>query len=427
MTILDFKNFITEVFRPTNTVEDTAKIIYTIQDIEVELDIVYLQTVLSNIDNLQKNETELYNNKYYEILIRNNSRILMSSDREFKSEDITNKVKYEINKPTDEYIIYFINEYIQAIRRQTPTQPLRRFFDTFRLRRMRERNENQPSLFPYTVFEMIKDSVMRLDTIKIFSENILTKTQFERNSLAYLFNIGYNRSNSIYPLKSLDEFLSPIRIGFIRRSSSDEIEAPRRHYHNDLIFHYQKGISSESLDHQYLSFYHIFEHFFDTIYNEDLINKIKTELTLPSFSYKRTKDIEGLIKIIKNRFISNNEDLRIKSEQDALELTLKKLIPEIKEIKNDNVYLNSSLIDYFSNKECPFSKGKKVNFNSENEQEIYSSLAQRIYKTRNSIVHSKDNDKEKYTPFKDDKDLVAEVLLIRLLSEKIIINTSKEI
>lgn len=427
MELQEFKTFIIDIFRPTNTVETETKVVYTIQELEVELDINHFETIVTKVTGLTKTETELYNSQYYEILIRNNSRILMSTDREYSSIDTTNKIKYEINRPTDLYIIFFITQYISAIKRQTPSQPIRRFFDTFRMRRMKERADNQPSLFPYTVFEMIKDSIMRLETIKIYSETNISKTQFEKNSLAYLFNIGFNRSNSIYPLKSLDEFLSPIRIGLIRRSNSDEIEAPRRHYINDLIFHYQKGISSDSLDHQYLSFYHIFEHFYDTVYNEDIINKIKTELTLPSFSYKRNKDIEGLIKIVKNKFLASSEDFRIKSEQDALELTLKKYITEIKEIKNDTVYLNPSLIEYFNNKECPFSKGDKVNFLSENEIEIYTSLAKRIYKTRNSIVHSKDNDKAKYIPFKDDKDLVAEVLLLRLLSEKIIINTSKEI
>lgn len=150
-------------------------------------------------------------------------------------------------------------------------------------------------------------------------------------------------------------------------------------------------------------------------------------MTKPGFSYKRNKDIEYLVKIIQNRVKLRNEEFQISSEQDALELTLKKYIPEIKEIKNDTVYMNRNLLDYFKTSEVPFSKGSRVNFDIDNEDEIYKNLAKRIYLTRNSIVHSKDNDKSKYQPFKDDKDLVPEVLLLRSLSERIIINTSKEI
>ena len=228
-------------------------------------------------------------------------------------------------------------------------------------------------------------------------------------------------------MKSIDEFISPIRIGFIRRANSEDIEPPRRQYINDLIYHYQKGISSESIDHQYLSFYHVFEHFFDNVYNEDLITRVRGEITKPGFSYKRNKDIEYLVKIIQIRVKLRNDEFQISSEQDALELTLKKYIPEIKEVKNDTVYMNRDLLNYFKTSEVPFSKGSRVNFDIDNEDEIYKNLAKRIYLTRNSIVHSKDNDKSKYQPFKDDKDLVPEVLLLRSLSERIIINTSKEI
>jgi len=426
MTIDEFKLFIVEVFRPSEIQGADAKITYTIQGVQVELDVPIIEEVISKLGIYAKNETEITLPTYYEILIRNNSRISLSRERDYSCEDTINKIKYKIGKPSDEYVFYFIGIYLNAIRMQSSNQPLRRFFDTFRLKRMRER-ENQQSSFPYSVLDMIRDSIARLETIQVRSETSLNKSQFEKSSLAYLFNIGYNTSNSIYPLKSIDEFISPIRIGFIRRANSEDIEPPRRQYVNDLIYHYQKGISSESIDHQYLSFYHVFEHFFDNVYNEDLIAKVRGEMTKPGFSYKRNKDIEFLVKIIQNRVKLRNDEFQISSEQDALELTLKKYIPEIKEIKNDTVYMNRELLGYFKTTEVPFSKGSKVNFDIDNEDEIFKNLAKRIYLTRNSIVHSKDNDKSKYQPFKDDKDLVPEVLLLRSLSERIIINTSKEI
>lgn len=427
MTLDEFKQFIEEVFRPSDIRDGDTKITYTIQGVQVELDVSFTDAVITKLGTYSKNETEISLPTYYEILIRNNTRIPLARERDYSCEDATNKIKYKIGKPSDEYVFHFIEIYLNTIRTQSTNQPIRRFFDTFRLRRMRERESSQPSLLPYNVLDMIRDSIARLETIQVESENALSKSQFERNSLAYLFNIGYNTGNSIYPLKSIDEFISPIRIGFIRRANSEDIEPPRRQYINDLIYHYQKGISSESIDHQYLSFYHVFEHFFDNVYNEDLITRVRGEITKPGFSYKRNKDIEYLVKIIQIRVKLRNDEFQISSEQDALELTLKKYIPEIKEVKNDTVYMNRDLLNYFKTSEVPFSKGSRVNFDIDNEDEIYKNLAKRIYLTRNSIVHSKDNDKSKYQPFKDDKDLVPEVLLLRSLSERIIINTSKEI
>lgn len=335
MTLIEFKTFVEDVFRPSEIETGEGKITYTIQTIKVELDIAHIENIITRLEAYTKNETEISLPLYYEVLIRNNGRVIMSRDKDYYTEDSINKMSYKINKPSEEYIFYFASIYLSAIRSQSSNQPIRRFFDTFRLRRMKERESDrgQPILSPYSVLDLIRDSVMRLETLQVQSESPISKTQFERNSLAYLFNIGYNTSNSIYPLKSIDEFISPIRIGFIRRASSDEIEAPRRQYINDLIYHYQKGISSESIDHQYLSFYHIFEHFFDSVYNEDLIARVRGELTKPGFSYKRNKDIEFLVKTIQKRVKLRDEEFQINSEKDALELTLKKYIPEISSVR----------------------------------------------------------------------------------------------
>jgi hypothetical protein len=51
-------------------------------------------------------------------------------------------------------------------------------------------------------------------------------------------------------------------------------------------------------------------------------------------------------------------------------------------------------------------------------------LVQRIYFTRNAIVHSKDGEKGKYLPFSHEKQLVKEVPLLRFISEAIIISNS---
>jgi len=56
-------------------------------------------------------------------------------------------------------------------------------------------------------------------------------------------------------------------------------------------------------------------------------------------------------------------------------------------------------------------------------------IANRIYKTRNALVHSKSNDyiaKERgiYKPFKNNKELSKEIPLMRYISEAIIIKSA---
>lgn len=68
-----------------------------------------------------------------------------------------------------------------------------------------------------------------------------------------------------------------------------------------------------------------------------------------------------------------------------------------------------------------------MNLENPDLDEVYENMAKRVYYTRNSIVHSKETDKNKYTPFRDDRALFLEIYLIRFLAEAVIIETSKEL
>lgn len=295
-----------------------------------------------------------------------------------------------------------------------------------RVRRFFENNDKQEDLTELNIFDLIKGIIPRLETLQIKSESIRKKTEYENFVYAFLFSLGYNLNYTILPLRFIDEFTQSNRMGRLRRANLSEMEPPKRIYSNVLILHYQKGISSESIEHQFLSFYHVLEHFFEKIYNDDIINSIRTELTKPSFSYKRSKDLLFLVKLIQNRLKYRNEEYLI-NEAEALELTLKKFVTDLLLLSTEIEEISPTLIDYYKTTEVPFSKGNKVNFDSANSEEIYSNLSKRIYLTRNSIVHSKETDKSKYTPFRDDKDLLKEIFLLRIISEIVIMEDSKEL
>ena len=72
----------------------------------------------------------------------------------------------------------------------------------------------------------------------------------------------------------------------------------------------------------------------------------------------------------------------------------------------------------------PFSNAPVVDLKLEDADVVIKHLGSRIYQTRNAIVHSKESEKSKYTPFRDDSKLVKEVPLLRFISEQIIFSTS---
>ena len=85
---------------------------------------------------------------------------------------------------------------------------------------------------------------------------------------------------------------------------------------------------------------------------------------------------------------------------------------------------DDTLLKYYKNTKVVFSAGVEVDIESGDVEAVIKSLAKRIYATRNALVHSKEGDKTKYTPFKDDRMLVKEVPLMRFISEMVIISES---
>ena len=362
---------------------------------------------------------EIYNKKFYEVSITENSNIISSREEPIENQDNTNKLKYILSLPSDAYLLVFLIEYQKiSIEENNINRPF--FF--YRLRNIKRIIGERENL---DIFDLLKFVIPKFKTLQIISESEKSKTEFESLVFSYLFNVGYNTDLSYLPNSLTEDLNRSLRIGRMRRSRIEEIDCPKRKYENDLILYYQKGISSDSIDLKYLSFYHILEHFFEKIYNDELINSIKNELTKPSFSYKRNKDVYELIKIVQDKLKYKNDEFQI-NEPEALLLVLNKFINDFNEIKNELHSYDDKLLNYYKSTEIEFSNGNRVNFDDSREK-ILKNLRERIYKTRNSIVHSKETEKSKYLPYKHDSILQKEIILMRILAEKIIISSSKEI
>ena len=112
-------------------------------------------------------------------------------------------------------------------------------------------------------------------------------------------------------------------------------------------------------------------------------------------------------------------------EKTGLLLCLKKYVPDIESLKNSILSIDPSAVEYYENHNVPFAdEGCTVNFR-ESSDAIYAVIRNRVYSVRNAIVHSKEGERLRYEPFKNDKDLSKEIPLIRAVAEEIIINSAK--
>ncbi|WP_456452068.1 hypothetical protein [Thermococcus sp.] len=413
--------------------------------------LIELLNELNNTPKTSENLAEaiLYTGKLYEVPVKIAGKHFMTTrllSRIPQLNDPTNNIKYNIGLLSDLYLLFILLklkekklfEYVSHEIRRRIRRELHWAFKT-ELYNENEINEDDiekriKDIESKDIITLLKDNfpLPFRYTLKIETDESQHSVEhFEEIGDALLFNLAYNLDIAIIKVTSFEELYRVQRFRRLRRSRTDELEPPRRKYIPDLVYHYQMAISADSPILQFLSFYHILEHFFQRVYIDDLLKMIQDEITSPYFSYKRRKDLQRLYSKIKKRIEYEHKN---QCEREALILTLKKFV-DIEELKSLLEEYDPSLIEYYQNHKVEFSNGSKIDWTKEKDK-IIELIAQRIYDTRNAIVHSKDMYKSskgdikklpKYIPFKHDKDLQKEIPLIRFIAEQIIIKSSSQI
>jgi hypothetical protein len=409
---------ISEYCRATPTEEDERYIFEV--DRRDGINLILEKSALEEIEsNLAEfgiyEETALFGEKQYEIIVREESSIPVRRLRDEKIE-VKNEeagLNYVLSAASDSYLVWLINE----MRRKLSPWDFRIGF--FRSPRLDRALQEEGGISP---FDYIRLTTFRLMTLKIYSDKRMSPAQYSRLTHSFLFHVGYNLDVALVPQRLLEEIARRGRINRMRRSRTDELDPPRRSYKEDLVQHYLLAVSTDNPVIEYLSYYHVLEHFFESVFNDDLIESVRSSITDPGFSYKRKKDIGQLINSIKRALQIRSETITF-SEVEALRLCIEKFV-DLNELKQKLNAYDETLIDFYRGNKVDFSNGVEVDFDSTDTEQIIKTLTKRIYSTRNALVHSKDGEKSKYTPFKDDRSLVKEVPLMRFISEMVILEES---
>ena len=398
---------------------DTGYIIYIRrreQEIALRIENEVLVSISDTLKSMSVNETTaLYTDNKYELIVREESgapiRRLSEDKLEISNEEIG--VNYELSAASDEYLVWLIC----AMRENLSPRDFRFnvFFNPRIDRLLEEKSEVSP-------FEFIRSTSFRFLTLKITSEKKLTTPQFVKLTHSFLFHIGYNLDIALVPQRLLEEITRRGRITRMRRSRTEELDPPRRLYNEDLVQHYLLAVSTDNPVIEFLSYYHVLEHFFESVFNDELVDSIRTKLTNPGFSYKRKKDINLLINSIKRALQIRSETITF-SESEALRLCLVRFV-DLVDLRDKLKEYDEALVEYYQQNKVAFSNGPEVDLETNDRENVFRLLTKRIYATRNSLVHSKDGDKERFTPFRDDRVLVKEVPLMRFIAEMVVLAES---
>lgn len=348
----------------------------------------------------------LYTGNCYEVLIREDIDGLAFFNREELETPIVDKenaLTYQFRVPTLTFIIYLL--YHEIITK--PASSLSRNGIKY--------HENATRL---TIEQYFYRAKLTQRSLKISSENILSVKMLKSLVDSFIFELGYKSKKCVRPVYSIEE-LSKIKcFPSIEITEVREINFPKRLYGDSLVGRYQMALSSEIPFVKFISYYHIIEHFFEMILNENLVKITQNMITAPNFSYNSKNDINRLIKKVINVHKSYSYN-----EQEALRLTMVKYV-DIDDLKSDLSTKYRKEYEFYKSSVVSFSEGGIIDFDQVKDSEIYKSIANRIYETRNSVVHSKEGEKPKYIPFTHDDALALEIPLIELIAEQVIINSA---
>ena len=266
----------------------------------------------------------------------------------------------------------------------------------------------------YTLLDAVRDAMPRMHTLRIHSKKDLPLRALQEFADAFAFQVAYNLDTAFVSVRSMEEVIRRTRLRRIRRVKPEELDPPRRSYASDLVHHYQLAIATDSPPLEYLCYYHIAEHFSESIFEDDLISRVRAVLAQPGFSFRRKQDVRSLVTHVKDRLKFRREDITF-NEQEALRLVLDKYV----DLRSVREKFRRRLLLTTPQTRFPSQTVIKSIFGIDDAQKMIAALSRRVYKTCNAVVHSKEGGKPRYQPFRHDRELAQELPLMRLIAEKI--------
>ncbi|MED4267999.1 hypothetical protein [Priestia megaterium] len=335
-------------------------------------------------------------------------------------EDNDNRIKYEISeKASDYYIIWIYKKLFEKYPFATMKnrgQSIHRYLNS-------RVNWNYTSL-QNSGFERKEISLLDImrrtvgcNTLKITKQKkSIINLDDAIDSFYYTYMFNMDKPIKFYSIEEI--------IGIPnnpQKGGNNDFEAPKRKYNSDLMDYYNLAVSSQDPFVAFISYYHIIEYYFDAVFREHQINTLRASITSPRFSYKDDNQLYNIIDKIKkdNKLVRENGS---GNEPQSLNYVLHKFIYDLDDYKQR---LSDEEINFYQNHNVSFSAGDIIPW-SKDKDKILKAISNRIYKTRNALIHSKSSKKDvTYHPYLHKTELEKEINLIKTVAEHIIEADSK--
>ena len=419
----------------------------------IEITTQRLDSILDNSENYTFKHTKIYSDNTYESILNVPSEVeknyyfemLRSLGKEvnekeekdsFFEEAIPNDRNFscEISGISDVFIAHILNYMLE----QEDSYSIHNLWSL--LPRMIFENDNKP-------FKTIEDYILyrfkyNFITLKIKSKEKHNYKFFKEIKNSYLFEYmcKYNlpiTTQRKEQNKLFTKLYNNRRFSFYNKEKS-EIN-PERKYNAELIIHFKKAMTTEDISTKYLAFYHILEYFFDTLYNQNIVESVKSWFRDPQIDLSDDQTILEWVESIRKFKGKSIEDGQ-GNEAEAFKFVLKQFVvfdkfkAKLKMYTKDRllkdygiIIAERDLLEFYKRNTVDYiGEGLKIDFS--NDETIIKTIQKRVYAIRNSLVHSKDSYIFKsFNPYDDETTLKKEIFLIKLLAIEIITESSENI
>ena len=419
---LEIKQVLKEILCLETEVDENCDIVCNStfsQDESLELVLAndILKQAFDNIENYKKDKLEILTTNYREVALQLFGPMSRYVTDMKPLNDSINGLSYSVGPASLDYCVFLLDSIAESVR----INGRRAYIDLrHRCRMIFRHNFNKGD--SENPLELLSE-ILRAYTLKINSVAPVSAKRLRDCAISFEFLIMYKKSIPISEYTDIQDMYS---IGnSVLRYTREEVDSPpQRIYNAEVLDYYTMAMESRDPFTMYISFYHIIEHYFDAVFRKKLTEEIKDRITRPDFSYKSEEKLYDLAKYIKKHMRSDDESGK-GNEFESLKYVLVEYVP-IDELKKRIDQIDSQAIDYYQNNLVPFTTSKKTKVSWSDVQGVYTNLATRIYETRNSLVHSKSEQAaNQYKPYKNKKQLSAEIALIKSVAEIILINSSK--
>jgi hypothetical protein len=427
VTYYELKDLICRVFGNRQDEIDDSDLVLTIRGLhysEPKTEFILkndeLKEIFEKVNSAQIHGLELLVEHKYEVAVEIDRPIIHTMEFPQVSLDKENNIEYQIGLCSVEYCVFLLITLIEKSKQQNK----RRVILPTKFRRgypYQIDNENDEKELDWKDI-LIRN--MREFSIKIITPNYSSLEKNRKRKEAYVFEFIYKTEQVVGEYADIEDILPTLEMG--RRmadSVPNTIETiPRREYISDVVDYYRLAFSSADPYIKYISFYHIMEYFYDEVYKRKIVADLINKITHPDFSYKDEEKVYEIATFVKNRMHMNDESGQ-GDELESLKYVLKEYV-DIEQLKNKLNSIDQDSIMFYQSNKVAFCKAPTIPWND--SEGVYNQIARRIYYTRNSLIHSKSGkNRERYKPYKDEKELQKEIPLVRVIAEMIIINSSK--